>query len=296
MTKSNSNHRYMTALRPSLGLILLLCIFFLMLVIVSVIASIVMSKWGDNATALRISTVLQDILVFVLPPMLTAMMVTRFPAEFLEVMKRPKGVIVLLAILTMVVSVPMMNFVIDWNENLHFLDKFEWIKDLEQNAQASIETLLGTATIGNLIISLLIVGCLTGFAEEIFFRGGLQKLLMCARLNPHSAIWITALVFSLFHFQLYGFVPRLLLGAFFGYLMWWSGSLWISVIAHAFNNSIVVATRWLAENNPSLPDIDAIGGVTSSWDSFAIMALSVLLTVIGVIGIKRMSLRDVAAQ
>ena len=42
----------------------------------------------------------------------------------------------------------------------------------------------------------------------------------------------------------------MLLGAFFGYALWWTNSLWVPVIAHAFNNSLVVITTWRTANDP----------------------------------------------
>jgi len=42
-----------------------------------------------------------------------------------------------------------------------------------------------------------------------------------------------------------GFVPRCLLGALFGYLALWTGSLWPSVLAHLSNNLLSLwAYRW----------------------------------------------------
>ncbi|MDE7236909.1 MAG: CPBP family intramembrane metalloprotease, partial [Paramuribaculum sp.] len=60
-------------------------------------------------------------------------------------------------------------------------------------------------------------------------------------------VWIAANVFSLAHFDMSGFVPRLLLGACFGYGMLWSGSLWTAVACHALNNCMAVTAMWLEE-------------------------------------------------
>jgi membrane protease YdiL (CAAX protease family) len=40
--------------------------------------------------------------------------------------------------------------------------------------------------------------------------------------------------------QFYGFIPRMLLGAVFGYLVIYSGSIWAAVLAHFVNNSLAV--------------------------------------------------------
>ena len=105
--------------------------------------------------------------------------------------------------------------------------------------------LMGTDTIGSIIMSILIIGLLAGFSEN-FFRGALQRLLSTAGRNIHVAVWLTAFIFSAVHMQFYGFVPRMLLGAMFGYMAVWSGSLWIAVIAHATNNSLVVIAQSVA--------------------------------------------------
>lgn len=288
--REESQRRYVTALKPGLGLGLFFCLFLFMLVVASMLLQLVLSKWGDSTAALRIVTIFQDLLVFILPPTVTALMMTRLPAEFLEVMKAPRLVSVSVAILAMLVAVPAMNLIISWNASISLPESLEWMRAAEENAQATLEKLMGSPTTGNLVMSLLIVGCLTGFAEELFFRGGVQKLLLCTRMNPHLAIWVASVVFSLFHMQILGFVPRVLLGAFFGYLMWWSGSLWLPVIAHAFNNMLVVAGRWACEWSESVPDIDAIG-VGESVESVILAIVSVGLTAIVIVALRRLCLR-----
>jgi uncharacterized protein len=56
--------------------------------------------------------------------------------------------------------------------------------------------------------------------------------------NVHAAVWLTAIVFSVIHFQFYGFLPRVLLGALLGYLVIWTGSIWASILAHFANNAL----------------------------------------------------------
>lgn len=285
-----TRHRYATALKPGLGLGLFFCLFLFMLVVASMLLQLVLGKWGDSTAALRIVTVVQDLLVFILPPTVTALMMTRLPAEFLEIMKPPRLAVTLVAVVTMLLAVPAMNLIISWNASVNLPESLEWMRTAEENAQATLERIMGAPTGGNLMMSLLIIGCLTGFAEELFFRGGVQKLLLCTRLNPHLSIWLAAVVFSLFHMQVLGFVPRVLLGAFFGYLMWWSGSLWLAVIAHAFNNMVVVVGRWAKVWFESAPDIDAIG-TTPSVESVALAVVSVGLTAVMIVALRRLCLR-----
>ena len=101
-------------------------------------------------------------------------------------------------------------------------------------------------------------------------------------MKAHIAIWTTAIIFSAMHFQFYGFIPRVLLGAFFGYLAFWSGSLWLPIFAHALNNSLVVLSTWLVKRNAINIDINKIGTEYTS-DSFIFIAISVIATTLGIV-------------
>jgi hypothetical protein len=77
------------------------------------------------------------------------------------------------------------------------------------------------------------------------FRGVIQTIFVRWTKNTHAAVWITAILFSAFHMEFFGFLPRLLLGVFFGYFVAWSGSIWTGVWAHFLNNSTVVIITYL---------------------------------------------------
>ncbi|MDE6491112.1 MAG: CPBP family intramembrane metalloprotease, partial [Muribaculaceae bacterium] len=160
----------------------------------------------------------------------------------------------------------------------------------EERARALTATLMGGGSVMDLIMGLLVVGVLAGVSEELFFRGALQRLLMTRPMNPHVAIWITAVIFSVFHFQFFGFFPRMLLGAFLGYAAWWSGSLWVPVVVHALNNMLVVLASWLKETGYSTVDFDSVGACGSVAD-VVLVGASVVLCGCGIVILRRISLR-----
>ncbi len=224
-----------------------LIISLVCLVIAGIVMGVVMGDGGAESTRrLRIATVIQDMLAFILPAVVTAVMVTSLPASMLGLDRGFKPSTLLIAVCVMIASIPAMNIIIDWNANLSLpagLSTVEaYLKKAEAAAAHSVEIMLAGSGIGSTIISILIVGVLAGLSEELYFRGALQRLIGSGRLGPHATIWITAVIFSLFHMQFYGFVPRVLLGAWFGYLFYWTGSIWLPVIIHALNNSIYVLT------------------------------------------------------
>lgn len=217
---------------------------------------------GRPAAALRISAVVQDVLCFIVPAVATSVIVTRRPAELLAVGVRPGALALGLIAAVAAVSVPAMDAVIRWNAELTFPASWapfvELARSLEEQAAAAMACVLADTSVAGLVVNVLIIGIFAAFAEELFFRGCLQRLLATGGVNAHVAIWTVALVFSLMHFQLFGLVPRLLLGAYFGYLLLWTRSLWAPVAAHAVNNSVYVVAAWLqggdiAQSSPSMP-------------------------------------------
>lgn len=139
---------------------------------------------------------------------------------------------------------PLINLLSLWNQSLHLpavLAPIEQaMRQLEELAEQLTLTLLSSDRIDILLANLLVVAILAAITEECFFRGTLQRILSCCQANPHVVIWTAAILFSAFHLQFYGFFPRMLLGAYFGYLLRWSRSIWLPIFAHFLNNATVV--------------------------------------------------------
>jgi len=124
------------------------------------------------------------------------------------------------------------------------------------------------------IVGLIVVAIAAGASEELLFRGVLQNILYKTWNNPHVAIWVAAFWFSFIHFQFYGFVPRMLLGAMFGYIYYWTKNLWLSMFAHFVNNGFTLLMVYLYQIKWTKTDIEKVDDV--SWQG----ALSSLLITI----------------
>jgi membrane protease YdiL (CAAX protease family) len=89
----------------------------------------------------------------------------------------------------------------------------------------------------DLVLLLLAVQLFAPVCEEMAFRGYLQTVLR-SRMKDATAILVTAALFAALHFDPVGFLARVELGAIFGLLVLWSGTIWPAVAAHAANNII----------------------------------------------------------
>ena len=270
------------AVKPAASIVLLFSLFIFLMVATGMITTFLFGKMTNVAAAYRISAVLQSVLVFITPALAVAMLSTRFPASLLAVDRLPSLKFTLTAIFTLVISIPLMNIIIEWNQNLTFPESMSGIvqtfKDLEAKSEDSINIMTSGNSAGILIVNIMIVGIFAGLGEELFFRGGLMRLLGGVKsIGTHKAIWISAIIFSTLHLQFFGFVPRMLLGVFFGYLLAWSGSLWLPILMHIINNSIIVTFEWINQTNGTDIDINSIG-TGSSTSNIIILILSVVLT------------------
>lgn len=172
----------------------------------------------------------------------------------------PPATVWLLPLLTLF-SLPLIQASYEVNTALipegSFLESL--VQPRESNAEEMLNVMLGGDDLATLLLNLLIVGVLPAVCEEFAFRGALQPLLAKASGNIHVGIWASAFLFSFIHFQFYGFLPRMLLGVYFGYLVVHMGSLWPAIIAHFLNNAWGVTGYFLAEQagGPDLTELEA---------------------------------------
>lgn len=168
---------------------------------------------------------------------------------------------VVVTVVLVVVFMAVNSIFIEWNSSVHFpefLKDFEqWAREKEDLAAEMTKFLTKFNSVGEVLLALLIIAVLPAFGEEIVFRGIIQNILLRATKNIHVSIWFAAFLFSTIHFQFFGFVPRLLLGALFGYLYYWSGSLWFAIIAHFVNNGFSVLAMYFYQKGTVGYDLES---------------------------------------
>lgn len=260
-------------------MLFLFSVFMVCLYLVTVLSSLMQNRFGVIDLVLNLQVALQNIIVFAFPAFALAVFVSRKPINYLRLNCMPRAKSLLFLIVAIVVAMPAMNYIIDWNESIRLPESMsdieQMLRQYEDMAKTATDNLTKGKSFGGILVLILTVGCLTGFGEEVFFRGMFTRLIIDKPCNKHIAIWIGAFLFSLMHFQFYGFVPRMLLGGFFGYLMVWSGSLWLPIIAHAINNSFAIVSIYLCEQNILPVRLDEVG-----CDTISLFIVSLALTAV----------------
>lgn len=215
---------------------------------------------------LKLLQLFNQIGMFLLPPIFLALMVSRKRLNYLSLDKTSGSLSFILIFLMALLALPIVNLVGMLNQQMHLPDFLQgvedWMRNSEDNATRLIEKFMEMKNIGDLLINIFIIAIMAAVSEELFFRGVLQRLFKEWIGNIHISILITAILFSAWHMQFFGFFPRMLLGVFFGYLLHWSGSLYLPILAHFTNNATAVLIRYLIQKNV-IPESAETVGATS---------------------------------
>jgi membrane protease YdiL (CAAX protease family) len=197
---------------------------------------------------------LSDLLVFIVPAIGVAYLCSHEPTRFLRLQKGIPLKTIGLTALLVITLLPVIDLAAYLNVRMQLPEWMapieQWMRGMEDSAAAMTDEMLSEPGVLPFLLNIFIVACMAGLSEEALFRGALTSVMAKKIRNPHITIWIVALVFSTFHLQFFGFVPRLLLGALMGYLLYRTNNIWAPVFAHFLNNAIAVVsyhTEW-AEN------------------------------------------------
>jgi len=270
------------------------CIFLLS---IPAMGSIFLFSLPLSINALKWTQLIQTVAIFLLPPLCMAYLWSQEPLKWLKLTgkrQKIKGEIIW-AIAIMLAALPAINLLSSWNEQMTlpaFLEPLEqWMKQQEEAAKILTDKFLSASTLDVLLVNLLLMAVLPALAEELTFRGVLQRLFQGSNVSyfhtvkvPHVAIWVTAILFSAIHMQFYGFLPRMLMGALFGYMLVWTGSLWVPILMHFTNNAMAVILYFVATRAGwDMEKVDAIGTSDTLW----LGIVSIVLTIGGIYAFRR---------
>lgn len=225
---------------------------------------------------MRMMQLISALGTFLLPALAVAWLCSSDPTSYLYIKRRVDVKILLLVLISMFLFSPTITLTALLNKQMvlpSFMAPIEnWMKAQEALAEQLTNTLLEGSGVLTLLYNLLVIAVMAGITEEFLFRGALQRIIGQWTTNHHIVIWSAAIVFSAFHMQFYGFLPRMLLGAYFGYLLYWGRNIWIPVLAHFVNNSFAV----LSMSDDRLKENEFISGDISNANLLPYCALAII--------------------
>lgn len=198
-------------------------------------------------------------------------------------LKKAKLPFWIISIALIVCATPLVNALMEWNQSL-FLSGNKSVSQWEaffitmsETSDALVKSLLSKPDIASLICNVIVVAVLPAICEEFLFRGCFQSFLQKWTGKVHLSVWIVAIVFSLFHLDLLGFFPRLILGAVLGYTFYYSRSLLVSIGVHFINNVTIVIVYFLYARGFMAQDPESLSGFFGYVPTILSLVFSVAL-------------------
>jgi len=234
--------------------------------LVTILAVQGIASFTEGALMLHLTQWGQTLLMMLLPAILWTIFYKKERVSEVMHTRLPSWKVVGLVVILMIVSLPALDTLADACRSLPLPEGLaEWAKNNDLAQQEVVDTMLSLSGIGGWIeiIALVCVG--TAIGEEWMFRGA---LLRCFKgYNKHWAAVLVGLLFSLIHVEAYGFIPRWILGTGLVYLVYWTGSIWPSVLAHTLNN------LWAVIEMKEAPKLLEHFGAITVVVSFVLMVL-----------------------
>jgi membrane protease YdiL (CAAX protease family) len=238
---------------------------------------------GNNLTnlnALKLIQILQTTGIFIIPAILSAFLFSKKPWSYL-CFEKVKFQTILKTFIIVLISLPAINLLASINQLIPMSD---WMVEMERKAEAITKAFLLTDSIWAYLVNILMIAILPAVGEELIFRGILQRRLVEYTRSRWVGILLAAALFSAIHMQFQGFIPRFALGVAFGYLLEVTGSIWVPIAAHFFNNAIATTGYMLMGMGAADKRIENIGGITDLW---ILGLVSLVATSLLIVSIKR---------
>lgn len=227
---------------------------------------------------IRYLQVVQAFALFIIPALVAAFLFERNLTRFFGLGNPSQPLAYLLVFALMFAAMPFVSWMITLNEMLSLPGWLqgleEWMRKTEAEGARLTEAFIQMDSFGLFLFNFFMIALLPAVGEELLFRGLFQQLLRDWLGNVHVAIFISALFFSAMHMQFFGFLPRMMFGIFFGYLFYWSGSLWLPIWAHLLNNGTVVILAYLSQ----------IGFIGGDYETFG-TSENILVIMISVVAV-----------
>lgn len=203
----------------------------------------------------------------------------------------PSFLVLAMVLLTVIAFLPLNSWIIEWNSYLHLpegLHRIEdWMRHKEDELSKMTQFLTNFNSWPKFGVAFLVIAVIPAVGEEVLFRGIIQRKIFHKIRDVHASVWLTAILFSTIHLQFYGFVPRMLLGAMFGYMYFWARTLWAPIVAHLINNGLTVLAIFLSHRKVLNFEV----GTSESSVSWIGACLSLVVTAVLLLNLKIISQR-----
>jgi len=223
--------------------------FFLYQIVGGLLTLLIFGLNVENApvNGIRLMTMAGQILFILLPALVLSKLFYSDLTNFLRIKIPNWKEVILFTVGIAILTVMLQNYLYIQN---YFIDQLannipiiKTLKELLDTLNAYVEKTYGNLLKANnvyeAILIVFVVAIIPALSEEVMFRGFIQRSFEL-RMKPFYAALVTAIFFGANHFNPYGLIPLIILGLYFGFAAYMSGSIIIPIILHFLNNFTAV--------------------------------------------------------
>lgn len=190
-----------------------------------------------------------SVISFILPALLFGYYSSPKALPYVGIQKFIAPVLVIACIALLFCIQPLVGWLGEINAHIKFGSLQKYLESAEAIYNRALQVFLQMKTFGDLLVNLFIMALLPAIAEELFFRGALQKTLLRLSGKPWLAILISSLIFGLLHGTFFKLLPIFTLGLLLGTVYYVTRNLWYTITIHFLNNAFAVLSVYYAGQN-----------------------------------------------
>lgn len=233
---------------------------------------------------LRLMTMAGQILFILLPALIFSKLIYEDVGKIIR-LRIPDWTEIILFVVGIGILTPLLqsylyiqNYYIEvWathSESINTLKSF--FDSLNELVDKTYGNLLRASGIPELLFVVLLVAVVPAISEEVMFRGFIQRSFEL-KIKPFIAALVTAVFFSLYHFNPYGLIPLAVLGFYFGFAAYTSKTLLIPILLHFLNNFTAVMLYFIIGSEELIKsDVSAKSGEDLGFYTLVTIALTVV--------------------
>ncbi|MEW6005678.1 MAG: CPBP family intramembrane glutamic endopeptidase [Stygiobacter sp.] len=251
LNKFDKNYKPFYTMNPTTAAFIALIGIFILYQVGGALLTILIFGFNfENAdiNAMRLLTMGGQILLLLLPTLAFAR--TVYPNDITPVLrvKLPKFKEVIFFVIGLILLLPLLqsylivqNYLLDQLANIFPIVKkiIELLDQMDKLVESTYTKLLKANSFFESSFVVFLVAVVPAICEEILFRGFVQKSFEL-KFKTYTSIFITSLFFGLYHFNPYGLIALIALGFYFGYAVYKSNSIVVSMVLHFLNNFLTV--------------------------------------------------------
>lgn len=198
----------------------------------------------ENVGLVRWSTLIGQVLFILLPTLLLTKLRGHSPVRYLR-LHIPEYREVVLTVIAVFALQQILQGYMALQDAVPLPSKVqEFVTQFKKLFEETYRLLVVSHSPGEFLFVVFVVALVPAFAEELLFRGLVQRSVEEATDGLRAAV-VAGIIFGAYHLNPFSFIPLIVLGVYFGFIVYRSRNISVAISAHFFNNFVACAAAYV---------------------------------------------------